>query len=557
MKKVLLLVFCCLFFILKAASAHAENFFVNEAYDAKTRNKIEADYLLGMGNVYFVIERDFYKSLPQNEIVRLHNILANVGVEFDTKIYPRLREVFGEEANPGVDGDVRIAVLLHTMKQGVGGYARESDSFQQSTIPDSNAREMVYLSIEQILNSELARAYLAHEFQHLITMSRKTLTQGLKEEQWLNEARSEYAVTLLGYNDVYEGSYLKQRVNEFLAHPQDALLDWRGSSIDHASVSMFMHYLVDRFGFQVLMQMMNAKSVGVQSINDALAVLGYKERFNDVFSDWILAVHINNAINGEEKFKYKMQNLSFGNLRVLPTSTFRVYDNSSSGATFGIDNWSGQWHKFVPGAIGEDATLYIKISSPQKDDLSLPYIVSDFSGGTEVQRWDFSSGNTLSLDGFGTKISSVVLMPVFMKEGSENDSYTGTFSIEGLLSNSFAGSFFDGSPIRAKGDPKVYVVKKSLNPGRTFIRWIQAEKIFGFYKHLSWSDVLDVQPELRASLRESFLIRKAGDYKVYEVDESGRKKWLNITPREFESRGYNWDAVYEVNEAEFSWYRAL
>lgn len=554
MKKVLFLVFCCLFFVLKAGYAHAESFFVNETYDAEGRNKVEADYILGMGNIYFIVEREFYASLPRNEIVKLNNILANVGVEFDTKIYPRLREVFGEEARPGVDGDVRIAVLLHSMKQGVGGYVRESDSFRKNIALDSNAREMVYLNSEQILNSELGQAYLAHEFQHLITQNRKTLLMGLKEEQWLNEARSEYVVTLLGYNDVYEESYLKRRVNEFLAHPQDALLDWHGRSVDHASVSMFTHYLVDRFDSQVLMQMMNAKSVGVQSINDALASLGYKERFSDVFSDWILAVHINNTINGEEKFKYKTQNLSFGNFRVLPTSIFRIYDNSSSGATFRIDNWSGQWHKFVPGAIGEEATLHLKISSSQRDGLSFPYIVSDFSGGTEVQHWDFSRGNTFSLDGFGTKISSVVLVPVLAKEGFENASYIGTFSIEGFVSNSSAGSFFDGSLIRAKEDSKVYVVKKSLNPGKTFIRWIQSEKNFGFYKHLSWNDVLEIQPALRASLQESFLIRKAGDYKVYEADASGRKKWLDMTPREFEDRGYNWDAVYEVNDAEFNWY---
>jgi len=62
-------------------------------------------------------------------------------------------------------------------------------------------------------------SYLAHELTHLITFNQKERLNNIQEEIWLNEARAEYAPTLCGYNDEYEGSYLKSRVDDFLKNP--------------------------------------------------------------------------------------------------------------------------------------------------------------------------------------------------------------------------------------------------------------------------------------------------------------------------------------------------
>ena len=78
--------------------------------------------------------------------------------------------------------------------------------------------------------------------------------------------------------------------------------------------------------------------------------------------------------------------------------------------------------------------------------------------------------------------------------------------------------------------------------------------MFGFYNHFTWNDIIEVKPALVSAFQESFLIRKAGDPKVYEVDNFGRKTWLNITAAEFTASGRSWDAVYEVNEEAFNWY---
>jgi hypothetical protein len=519
------------------AVARAEVFSVNSDLDAQGRASVSADIEVFGERANFFVDRDYRGKLPAPEVLRLNSIVSNLSSEFSSNIYPKLRAVFGEEGTSG-----KITVLLHNMKGGVGGYAQDADK--------------IYINIEEILNSELGPPYLAHEFQHLITHNQKTVLRGLLEEKWLNEARSEYAPTLAGYNAQWSGSYLKKRVSEFLDHPSDALRDWRGRSIDHASASLFMHYLVDRYGTDILKSMMSVNYVGTESIDNALLSLGRAERFSDVFRDWILAVYINSSIDGaQDMFKYKDINLSFGNLRVLPTTTFRVYDNYSGGANFLIDNWSGQWHRFVPGALGGESTLHIKISSQNKDGLSVPYIVSDFFGNTKVKFFDLGQGSILSVPQFGNVVSSVVVVPVFSAAGENNISSTGSYALEAFVSDSFVNRFSEGALVRAKGDPRVYIIKNSSKIGGVFKRWIQTEQVFGFYKHFTWNDIIEVKSVLLTTFSESFLIRRAGDFRVYEVDTFGRKKWLNITAAEFTASGRSWDAVYEVNEEEFNWYK--
>lgn len=546
MKVVSLLALSLIFFL--PAETHAGNFLVEKKFDKLGREVISADAIRsGIYSVFFT-ERDYYNSLPEKDAQELRDSIGYLMTEFDGRIYPKLRDVFGRERSPGPDGDTKIHIVLQQMKDGLGGYVREDDI---------DIGEIIYINISDVNNRAFAPSYLAHEFQHLITLNQKNILRGAKEEQWLNEARSEYAPTLLGYNDVYKGSYLEKRVNEFLAHPSDALLDWRGKSTDHAAVNLFMNYLIDSFGEDLLRSMTESALAGVSSVSAALGELGYLADFPDIFSDWAAAVYINSELAGDgtEKFRYKNKNLSLANVRVLPTTTFRIYDNNSSGASFVIDNWSAQWHRFVPGAVGEDTTLHIRVTAQDREGLRMRSIVSDFFGRSQVRDFDLGSSSVFSVENFGREVSSVVLVPVYAKMGSANDSLSTGYSLEGFISNTFASRFAEGTLVRAKGDPKVYIIKNSPKIGEVFTRWIQTPEVFNFYQHFTWSDIIEVKPELLAGFNESFLIRRAGDYKIYAVDRFGRKKWLDITEAEFEAAGYNWNAVYEVNETEFAWFR--
>jgi len=106
----------------------------------------------------------------------------------------------------------------------------------------------------------------------------------------------------------------------------------------------------------------------------------------------------------------------------------------------------------------------------------------------------------------------------------------------------------EGDLIRAKNDIKVYVIKGGWK------RWLPSPKIFDFYGHLAWSKVKEVTQEVIDSFKEAFLIREKNDYKVYQVDENLNKHWLDMSPREFESAGYQWSEIYIVNQKELNFY---
>jgi len=139
--------------------------------------------------------------------------------------------------------------------------------------------------------------------------------------------------------------------------------------------------------------------------------------------------------------------------------------------------------------------------------------------------------------------------------GEENISTSSGFSLEAFINSPFVSRFAEGAIVQAEGDSNIYIIKNSPQIGEVFMRRIQIDDVFNFYGHLLRSDIIEIETELISNFTESSLIRKAGDYKVYEVDEFGNKKWLDMTASEFEEAGHSWDAVYEVNDAEFNWYQ--
>ena len=110
------------------------------------------------------------------------------------------------------------------------------------------------------------------------------------------------------------------------------------------------------------------------------------------------------------------------------------------------------------------------------------------------------------------------------------------------------GVVIDGSLIRAKDDYKVYIVQGSHK------RHILDGRIFDFYGHLNWSNIIEVTTEERDSYKNSAWIRAAGDKKVYEVNDDKTKHWLNMTAEEFYVSGRKWEGVFIINNQEGNFY---
>ncbi|MEA3344536.1 MAG: hypothetical protein U9Q16_02570, partial [Patescibacteria group bacterium] len=173
------------------------SFSVDSTYDISARQNIDVVLVKTTSKLYFYIGEDWWNSKTYSQKADISKRLDDLAEEFENNIYPELTSVFGQERKPGIDGDERITILFHRMKEGVGGYFRTVDEYLKFQAPNSNEREMFYISLSHIENPRLG-ALVSHEFTHLITFNQKDKIYNVSEEIWLNEARAEYASTLTG-----------------------------------------------------------------------------------------------------------------------------------------------------------------------------------------------------------------------------------------------------------------------------------------------------------------------------------------------------------------------
>ena len=287
--------------VLADSVSEKRNFYIDISYDLNTRKELEAVLVKVSNNLYFYIDKEWWDFAPRNKV---YEYLTELEQEFENNIYPNITSVFGSERNPGIDKDSRITVLIHSMKGGAGGYFRSNDGYPKVQVPDSNQREMIYMNSEHI-TTHLAKSFLAHEFMHMVTFNQKENNYGLTEDVWLNEARAEYAITLLGYDDL-EDSNLKRRMESFSDDASDSVISWQGTKKDYASLNIFIQYLVDHYGVGILADSLKAGKTGIDSLNYALEINSFKQNFDDIFFDWTIAVLINDCTYGS-KYCYLKQ----------------------------------------------------------------------------------------------------------------------------------------------------------------------------------------------------------------------------------------------------------
>ncbi len=93
----------------------------------------------------------------------------------------------------------------------------------------------------------------------------------------------------------------------------------------------------------------------------------------------------------------------------------------------------------------------------------------------------------------------------------------------------------------------VFIVK--IVGSKTFKRLILNPQVFESYGHLKWSNIKRISAATVKSYKTSALVRAVNDPKVYVLapnGDMGTKQWVDDIPC-FTSKGYDWDAVYEIN----------
>ena len=148
-----------------------EQFWISNS-DTAEHSQIQASLKYITPHSYFWVE----EGTPVNE-----GDMKQLMDTFEEKIAPTDREFFGNEANPGVDGDPHVYIIYAaSIGHNIAGYFNSSDSFNPQVKEYSNAHETYVLGTSQNLGDDYTYATLAHEFVHMIqNASDRTTSRGL------------------------------------------------------------------------------------------------------------------------------------------------------------------------------------------------------------------------------------------------------------------------------------------------------------------------------------------------------------------------------------------
>ncbi len=276
------------------------------------------DVQVGSREVFWVsdIEADRYYTTTATLHLALDQVLMYVedGIEFDQgalersaqdfndRIYPRNRELFGEEPNPGVDGDPRITIL-NARIIGAGGYFSGSDAVPRAVNRYSNEREMFYMNVEQIpLGSDGYSSVLAHEFQHMIEWPQTT-----QAATWFNEGLSQVAEELNGFPDS-----ARSTAPAYLANPDIQLTDWAenpSEAIGHYGAAyLFLTYYYEHYGKATDLQQLIREGAGERLqllAEDAREIRPEVDTFDEIFADWTVANLLNDPGLEDGRWSYR------------------------------------------------------------------------------------------------------------------------------------------------------------------------------------------------------------------------------------------------------------
>jgi hypothetical protein len=381
-------------------------FFVDSQMDEEGRGEIEAELIATSQHAYFFIDKEWQETLSPEEKEENVDFLESLGTAFDEKIYPGLTSVYGSEWKPGIDRDLKVTILFHPLKEGSGGYFRPVDEEEKLESPNSNEREMIYVNAHYLPNGYL-RSLLSHELVHLITYNQKERKRGETEEIWLNEARAEYAPTLLGYDQIYQGSNLQRRAQLFLTYPTDSLVEWQEREADYGALNLFIHYLVEHYGIDILIDSLQSSEVGIASLNEALEKNEVSLGFNEIFTNWTIASYLNDCQIGSN---YCYLDAALQSLKVTPKTYFLpLTGDSSLSSTDQTKVWSGKWLRF----IGGEGDLTLRFVGNSETLFRVPYILEMKDGKTKIGFLDLAADQKgeFEVPNFGAEVSSLTIIP--------------------------------------------------------------------------------------------------------------------------------------------------
>lgn len=520
--------------------------FVDPDFDASGRLSASSTLRYSSDYAYFYVDDIYFNSLGsvlQNSFIEKIKSLAKI---FDEQIYQKERDFFGSEPYPGIDNDPKLTILLQKTKNNTGGYINTDHFFEEGGRIQSNRREIIFLNAEVVEeDTHLAASFLAHEFQHVISFQQKENERKINEDVWLNELRSEYAVSLVGLNSPYGESILKRRVQSFIETPSDSLVEWPNEISDYGIAAVFGEYLAEQYGQDLFKETLRYASSGISSLNQFFNSI--RTSFQNVFLDWATAVSVNSPDLGP---RFYFKNNDFASLRVVPNDVMILSPDGDVSTLKALKPWQPSWIS-VLATSGSKKSIRLSLNGNGQSSFAGRAIIYLSDGTMSIT--DFSSLKPIvDISNKNSEIYKLLL--IFTNNGKiasfkEIEDYANAIiRLEWIDQKDVVENVVNGSLIKKQGQQELYVVEGKYK------RYLSPE-IIKLYGHLDPSRAIEIAPEIFDSYITSNYIKNFNDKKVYAAWADNSKHWLNMTGEYFTQSGRDWGAIFMINDLELNYYK--
>ncbi len=310
--------------------------------DANRELQISATLRVIGQHIYMWVQSDV--NIEIGEIQRLADA-------FDTRVYPQVRALWGEEASPGIDGDTRLyGLFARHLGNSVAAYFTSRNVFPKAVWPTSNEHEMFLFNLDTLGTQNLAdteiESVVAHEFQHMIRYNLER-----NEDIWLNEGFSTFTQLLL-YQDA--GS-----IRSFLNNPDTQLNDWppnADTGPHYGAANLFVAYFYERFGEAGLRQLSNEQGRGLDTFDRVLHQMGQAD-VNTLFADWVVTNSVFSPQGDDIQYSHPLLSKDYGT--ASPITNTNEYPFSYTGT---LNQYATDYHVF--SNFGDKQVIDIHVDAP-------------------------------------------------------------------------------------------------------------------------------------------------------------------------------------------------
>jgi immune inhibitor A len=228
--------------------------------------------------------------------------LERLATNFDRRVYPQTRDLWGSENTPGVDGDPRLHILFaHNLGAGTAAYFARRHTFPAEVFPGSNEREMFFVNLDVFgtgIATPAMESTLAHEFQHMIRAHINP-----NEDTWLNEGFSTFTELYLGYDTT--GGIARAFLNEPWTQLNTFGESGTPRAADYGAGLLFVTYFFERYGLDALRALSADPATGLTAVDNTLRGLG-EPGVDELFADWVLANWLHDRELADGRYGYRL-----------------------------------------------------------------------------------------------------------------------------------------------------------------------------------------------------------------------------------------------------------